>query len=252
VTDLPLSRALAPDLVWRAASASTNSDMVSRAAELADGAVLATDTQTQGRGRLDRSWSTAPGAALAVSVFVANPIAHPGWLPLMAGLAMTRAIRSLGVTAAGVKWPNDVLVGEKKLCGILAELTPHGAVIGCGVNLTQSADDLPVPTATSLLLEGVPDARGDSLTDRTLAAFLTQWQPLVARWRQMPDPTALKPEVEEVLHTRGRAVRVDRPGSPALLGTAEGLDADGLLLVRDRDGSLTAVAAGDVTHLRYE
>ena len=108
-----------------------------------------------------------------MSVFVATGDAHPlpsethlGWLPLVAGLAMTRAARALGVAGAGLKWPNDVLVGERKVSGILAELTPHGVVVGSGLNLTQSADELPVATATSLALEGAADARRADIVDR--------------------------------------------------------------------------------------
>lgn len=256
---LTRSRALAPHLEWVDEIPSTNSALVARAAELHDGHLLATDTQTVGRGRLGRSWSTRPGQALAVSVFVGAGPGHPvpsethlGWLPLVAGLAMTRAARALGVPGAGLKWPNDVLVGGRKLSGILAELTPHGVVVGSGLNLTQQADELPVVTATSLALENAPDARSADIADRALAAWLAEWLPLVARWREARDPSVLKPDVEDVLHTRGRAVRVDRPGLAPLLGTAEGLDDAGLLLVRDRDSVLTAIAAGDVTHLRYE
>ncbi|MGY6497167.1 MAG: biotin--[acetyl-CoA-carboxylase] ligase [Microcella sp.] len=256
---LPRSRALAPHLEWADEIASTNSALVARAALLPDGSLLVTDTQTVGRGRLGRSWSAQPGQTLAVSVFVRIGPEHPelsethlGWLPLVAGLAMTRAARALGVAGAGLKWPNDVLVGGRKLSGILAELTPYGVVVGSGLNLTQSADELPVATATSLALEGAPDARSADIVDRALAAWLAEWLPLVARWRQAREPAELKLDVEDALETRGRAVKVDRPGLPPLLGTAEGLDDAGLLLVRDRDSVLTAIAAGDVTHLRYE
>ncbi len=267
---LPLSRALAPTLEWRASCPSTNSEIVARAAELPDLAVLATDTQTAGRGRLDRVWSTPPGSALAVSVLVrhdggfgtassraANPDPRRlGWLPLLAGLAMTRAVRALGVTAAGLKWPNDVLVesgsAPGKLSGILTELTPHGVVIGAGLNLTAQVDELPVPTATSLVLQGLTSQQSD--VDRALAAYLSALFPLVAQWRAEPELAALRALVEPELGTLGRAVRVDRPGQPVLVGSASGLDDHGRLLVRPADTSeaTVAVAAGDVTHLRYE
>lgn len=260
---LPLSRALVPALEWRAACASTNSELVARAADLPDLAVLATDTQTAGRGRLDRVWSTPPGSALAVSVFVRHDalpgIPDPrrlGWLPLLAGLAMTRAVRALGVTEAGLKWPNDVLVelgpAPGKLSGILTELTPHGVVIGAGLNLTAQADELPVPTATSLVLQGLTAEQAN--TDRALAAYLGALLPLIERWRAEPAPARLRALVEPELSTLGRAVRVDRPGQPVLIGSASGLDDDGRLLVRPADTRLAvlAVAAGDVTHLRYE
>jgi BirA family biotin operon repressor/biotin-[acetyl-CoA-carboxylase] ligase len=322
--DLPLSTAacvsVGAPLLWRAASGSTNSDLVSRAARaaanpadtpLADLTVIATDTQTAGRGRLDRAWSTPPGVALAVSVFVAHepaavdvplvaqdrdgasgeraphpapfppvdparsaatraairPSAHPpavprrlGWLPLLAGVAMAGAVRGLGVPSAGVKWPNDVLVDGRKISGILTELTPSGVVIGAGLNLSTTADQLPVSTATSLTLEGVPNS--PSLLDRALAAYLGELFDLVARWRASERPGELGAIVVERLQTLGRAVRVDLPGHSTLRGMATGLDDDGRLLVRPMSAGaaisagakpgLIAVAAGDVTHLRYE
>ena len=265
---LPLARAVAPRLEWRDTCPSTNTEFVRRAAELDDFAVLATADQTAGRGRLDRVWSAPAGASLAVSIFVRlDPGAldpqRLGWLPLLAGVAMTRAVRELGVSGAGLKWPNDVLVGARKLSGVLTELTPHGVVIGAGLNLTLREEQLPVPTATSLALEGVPTTSrpdGDvgaadaALTDRALAAFLRETFDLVAQWRAAPSAAALRPLVEPVLATLGRAVRVDQPGLPPLRGTAEALDDDGRLLVRPAEPSsrLVAVSAGDVTHLRYE
>lgn len=258
---LPLSRAISPDLEWLDHCPSTNSELVVRAAELPDLAVLATTDQTAGRGRLGRVWSAAPGSALAVSVFVRyetdlNP-PRLGWLPLLAGVAMVRAVRALGVDGVGLKWPNDVLVDlpgneSRKLSGILTELTANGVVIGAGLNLSMTHDDLPVPTAASLALLGVPtDAE---LADRALAAYLRELLALVAAWRGMDDLAALRALVEPELQTLGRAVRVDRPGLPVLLGTAESLDGDGRLHVRSADpvDGVVAVAAGDVTHLRYE
>lgn len=260
---LPQSRALAPALEWRAACGSTNAELVARSADAPDRAVFATDTQTEGRGRLGRTWSARPGSALAVSVLLrhdARPTAPDprrlGWLPLLAGVAMVRAVRALGVPEARLKWPNDVLVesgpAPGKLSGILAELTPHGVVLGAGLNLTTTVGDLPVPTATSLALQGL-DAEQTAI-DRALAAYLSQLWPLVDRWRAESQPGDLRAAVEPELGTLGRAVRVDRPGAPVLIGSASGIDDDGRLLVRPADASLetVAVAAGDVTHLRYE
>lgn len=271
--DLALSRSVAPGLEWRASCPSTNSDLVARAASLPDLAVLVTDDQTAGRGRLDRVWSAPAGASLAVSVFVrvepgtADP-QRLGWLPLVAGVAMTRAVRGLGVATAAVKWPNDVLVGDRKLCGVLTELTAHGVVVGAGLNLSMTVEQLPVPTATSLVLEGVgpgsgagPDtagggaAGGDApLADRALAAYLRELFDLVAEWRAVSSASALRPIVEPVVRTLGSAVRVDQPGLPLLRGVAEALDDDGRLLVRPSGAGseVVAVSAGDITHLRYE
>lgn len=261
---LPLSRAIAPDLDWRESCASTNTELVARASSSRDLAVIATDTQTAGRGRLDRVWSAPSGTALAVSVLVRHDGGHPapspapapdprrlGWLPLIAGVAMTRAVRSLGVVRAGLKWPNDVLVDGRKLSGILTELTPVGVVIGAGLNLSMAQADLPVPTATSLVIEGVPS--DDGLTDRALAAYLRELLPLVEQWRAAELET-LPSLVVPHLQTLGQAVRVERPGLPVTLGTAVRLDDDGRLVVQPltQGSALIAVAAGDVTHLRYE
>lgn len=259
-SELLLSRHVAPDLEWRASCPSTNSEFVRRAADLPDLAVLATDDQSAGRGRLDRVWSAPSGASLAISVFVrldpagADP-QRLGWLPLLAGVAMTRAVRGLGVSGAGLKWPNDVLVGGRKISGVLTELTAHGVVIGTGLNTRMTEEQLPVPAATSLVIEGVADGEADApLADRALAAYLRALVELVAQWREAPTPRALRPIVEPVLDTLGSAVRVDQPGLAPLRGVAEGLDDDGRLLVRPGDGSsaVVAVSAGDVTHLRYE
>ncbi len=267
---LPLSRAIVPDLDWRKSCASTNTELVSRASALHDLAVIATDTQTAGRGRLDRVWSAPSGSAVAVSVLVrhdgqpgaaqsgfSQPGAAPdprllGWLPLIAGVAMSRAAQSLGVTRAGLKWPNDVLVDGRKLSGILTELTTVGVVVGAGLNLSMTEGELPVPSATSLVIDGVPN--DDGLTDRALAAYLDELLPLVALWRLTTETETLRELVLPHLQTIGRAVRVERPGLPVLLGTAVQLDDDGRLLVRSsaHGSELVAVAAGDVTHLRYE
>lgn len=260
IPSLPTSRLVARTLEWRASCPSTNSELVRRAAELPDLAVLATDDQTAGRGRLDRVWSAPPGASLAISVFVRlDPTAADpqrlGWLPLLAGIAMTRAVRELGVAGAGLKWPNDVLVDGRKISGVLTELTPHGIVVGAGLNTLMTEQQLPVPTATSLAIEGVADGGADApLADRALAAYLRALRDLVAQWREAPNAGALRPLVEPVLETLGSAVRVDQPGLASLRGVAESLDDDGRLLVRPGDGSsaLVAVSAGDVTHLRYE
>jgi len=285
---LSISRELCPDLQWRDSCPSTNTDLVARAAQLPDLAVLATADQTAGRGRLGRLWLAPAGGALAVSVFVRHrgiPIpSRLGWLPLIAGVAMVKTVRGLGVAGAGLKWPNDVLVDGLKLSGILTELTPHGVVIGAGLNLTFTHDDLPVSTATSLALQGVSTAgslaaqdlpifeaiRPDvAFIDRVLASYLRELFALVQQWRAPATPADLRPLVEAEMQTLGRAVRVDILGMPPLLGTAVGLDDDGRLCVRVADNAtplnlsnpsnpatpnvgVIAVAAGDVTHLRYE
>jgi BirA family biotin operon repressor/biotin-[acetyl-CoA-carboxylase] ligase len=258
---LPLSRAVAPHLDLVPRIGSTNVELVARAsaAGLPDFSVLATTDQTAGKGRLGRVWVAPPGRTIAVSVLL-KPGPAPqdalGWLPLMAGLAMTRAVDALvDGRSVSLKWPNDVQIDGHKVAGLLAELVPaQGAVvIGAGLNLTMTRDELPTPVSTSLTLNGVPE---QDIVDAALSTFLTHLKSLYASFTAAGfDATAsgLASAVTRACGTIGRSVRVELPGGTDLYGAAEGIDAQGRLLVRAlADGRLQPVAAGDVTHLRYE
>ncbi len=256
--DLPRTAALVPRLDWRDAAASTNSELVALATADPGGwpawSVLVTDTQTAGRGRLGRAWTAPPGSSLAVSVLLRPriPAARYGWLSLTAGTAMARSLQALGV-AATVKWPNDVLIGGRKVCGLLAEALPGGAgaVLGAGLNHRLAADELPVPTATSLAIEG-----GPTDPDVLLAGWLEQLRRLVTAFEEAggdPDASGLRDAVVGACETVGRRVRVSLPDGSAVVGTATGIDEDGRIEVAtDRIGGATAIATGDVEHLRYE
>jgi BirA family biotin operon repressor/biotin-[acetyl-CoA-carboxylase] ligase len=233
------------------------------AAEPALSTVITLD-QTGGRGRLGRVWTAPKDKALAASVLVrpssavgAGPFPF-GWIPLLAGAAMCSAIDALvGGGRTGLKWPNDVQVDGLKVCGVLAELRPGGdaVIVGTGVNLTLTEDELPVATATSLALAGVAPS-GDELVDLVLSRYLARLDELVARLAASGgDETAsgVHRVVSEWCRTLGRDVRVVLPGGDDLFGVATGIDSTGRLLVRTaRDRETVAVAAGDVTHLRYE
>src|SRR3954447_1942237 len=166
----PLARVLSPD-GWRVevldTTPSTNQVVAdrARAGEPAGLGVVA-EQQTAGRGRLDRVWLSPARAGLTFSVLLrpALPATDWGWVPLLAGLAVARALRARAELDATVKWPNDVLVGERKVCGILAEVPAPGAVVvGIGLNVTTRRDELPVETATSLQLEGAATTDRDTL-----------------------------------------------------------------------------------------
>jgi BirA family biotin operon repressor/biotin-[acetyl-CoA-carboxylase] ligase len=244
--DLPRSSAVAAHLDVLDQSPSTNTELVARAraGSLPEFSVLVTTHQTAGKGRLGRTWTAPPGKTIAVSVLLAVALDdRVGWLPLVAGLAMTRAVRYL-VTDHRVtlKWPNDVQVDGLKISGLLGELVPGvGVVMGAGLNLTMDESELPTPVSTSLTLVG---ADPDDLVDRALAAYLGELRPLYDTLRSGADVRA---QVEAQCSTIGRSVRVELPDGDDLYGTATGLDAGGRLIVDGR-----AVAAGDVTHLRYE
>ena len=245
--DLPLARAVAPQLEFVTSTGSTNADLASRGTE--HFAVLATSHQTSGRGRLGRSWVSPPRAALAVSVLLkpdSLPPPSAGWLPLLAGVAMARAVAPLVPgREVGVKWPNDVLVQGRKVSGILSELVPGGAVVvGAGLNVALTKEQLPTGTSTSLVLEG---ASPDGLLDRALAGYLQELRELYDAFAETWDARELREAVREMCSTLGRPVVVQLPGGDELRGVAEDIDGEGRLMVRAPSGS-TAVAAGDVVH----
>jgi len=254
------SRVPAP---WRLSlvteTVSTNADLLARAAAgEAEGAVLVTEFQSGGRGRLDRSWSSPPGAGLTFSILVrpTAPKTAWGWLPLLAGLALRDAIGE-GV----LKWPNDLLVGadEGKAAGILAEVAAGAAVIGVGLNVTTTRDELPVPTATSLLLDGIENGieNGIERLDRgsVLVEFLDRFGGYYRGWQDAGGDavaSGLLERYRSACATLGRSVSVELVAG-RLRGEAAGIDPEGRLLIRCADRvELSAVAAGDVSHLRSD
>jgi BirA family biotin operon repressor/biotin-[acetyl-CoA-carboxylase] ligase len=219
------------------------------AARPAERRVVVVDHQTAGRGRLDRSWVTPSGTALTFSAVVDPELPGDRWplLPLAAGVAVAAGVRRAGVEAV-LKWPNDVLVGERKLCGILVERVERPdrgplAVIGIGINTDLRESELPVPTATSLALLGAP-------TDRTvlLGWVLAELDDVL---KSLPgDPDAFLAGYRAQCGTLGRQVDVQLPDGTRLLGTASAVDEVGRLVVQPATGPPVPVGAGDVVHVR--
>lgn len=257
---LPLSRAVAPHLELLPEVGSTNAQLAARASAGHEPhfCVLATTSQTAGRGRLGRTWVAPAGTTIAVSVLLRPERFETlgdrlGWLPLLAGLAMTRAVASL-VTGHTVllKWPNDVQVDGLKVSGLLAELVGGAIVMGAGLNLTMTADELPTPTSTSLTLMGVPE---DGIVDAALSAYLFELKQLYTDYAASgfdAEGSGLRAAVAAACSTIGRSVRVELPGRADLYGTADSIDGLGRLVVHENDGCVHSVAAGDVTHLRHD
>jgi BirA family transcriptional regulator, biotin operon repressor / biotin---[acetyl-CoA-carboxylase] ligase len=231
---------------------STNAELVAWAIRSgARAGVLATRYQSAGRGRLGRTWVSPPGGGIACSVLVSGITPSTvSWLPALAGLAVRDLVTAAGVAAGRIalKWPNDVLVDGRKVAGVLAERLDDGrVVIGFGVNVTLTQEQLPTPEATSLVLCGA------STLDQTplLAAGLQGFADRVTRVASSRGIAMLAREYGSACATLGQRVRVERTGAPAIVGTALGVAADAALVVRPDDGAPeVSVAAGDVVHLR--
>jgi len=245
------------DGLWRtaevvASTGSTNADLAARARQGAPaGLVLATDHQLAGRGRLGRTWTAPAGSSIAMSVLL-RPERDPAtwtWLPLLAGLAVADSLRAVAGVPALLKWPNDVLVDDAKVCGILAERVdgPQGpaCVLGLGINVHLAADELPVPTATSL---AVLRPGGRFVRAEIMATVLATLALLYHRWEDGLD-AELAADYLARSGTIGRSVRVLTGDGSSVTGEAVGVDAEGRLRVRTPAGVHT-FAAGDVTHLR--
>jgi BirA family biotin operon repressor/biotin-[acetyl-CoA-carboxylase] ligase len=253
---------LVPDGLWTdvrvvAETGSTNSDVAALARSGADeGLVLVAERQTSGRGRLERVWTSPSRAGITLSVLLRPTgvdITRFGWLPLLAGVAVTEAVRRIAEVDAVLKWPNDLLVDERKLAGILAEVIPpapgsapagSAVVLGIGLNTTLREHELPRPDATSLALAGAACTDRDPLL-RALLRSLATWY---GRWREAggdAGASGLRKAYEFHCATLGRDVLVHLPDGSQFGGRADGVDIDGRILVGGQP-----FAAGDVAHLR--
>jgi BirA family transcriptional regulator, biotin operon repressor / biotin---[acetyl-CoA-carboxylase] ligase len=234
---------------------STNTQAAVLAAKGAEeGTLLIAETQTGGKGRLGRKWFSPPGVNLYLSVIL-RPQINPGqatMLTLLAGIAVAHAIRERTRLTAHLKWPNDVLIGEKKVSGILAELTTDGQaikylILGIGLNVNLEASMFPPEvseTATSLKIEsGQTVSRLEML--QTLVNQLERWYTLFLD----QGPTPILKEYSRLSRTVGRQVRVACPDK-VVEGEAIGLAPDGGLVLRKQDGTSITILTGDVIHLR--
>jgi BirA family biotin operon repressor/biotin-[acetyl-CoA-carboxylase] ligase len=257
---------LVPGGLWTglrvlAETGSTNTDLVQEAfAGAPEGRVLVAELQSGGRGRLDRRWTAPARSGIFCSVLLRpaqgdQPVAQErwSWLPLLAGVAAASALRLQSGTDVRLKWPNDLLAevggAERKIGGILAEALEGGVVVGLGINVSLRAEELPVPTAGSLALAGAETTDRETL----LRALLRTFAELYGEWRAAggdPEASGLRPAYAASCATLGRTVRAELPGDRVLEGEAEAVDGEGRLVVRGADGTRTAVAAGDVVHVR--
>lgn len=204
--------------------------------------VIVSEYQSAGRGRLDRNFEAAPMSALTFSMYIEPKVDKAEWsfLTLLSALSVREAITSLdGAISLEVKWPNDLLIGEKKCAGIIAQATEKGVVIGIGINVGMKEAELPVPTATSLAIEGSLELD----RNRILAAILNHFEVNLQIWEL---GKSFITEYKEASATIGAMVEVTLPGGDVLKSKAIGITDAGELLLESGE----AVTVGDVVHLR--
>ncbi len=235
---------------------STNTEAKRLAREGApEGTLIVADAQTKGRGRLGRSWVSPPGTGLYLSIIL-RPDCPADWLPkltLTTGIAVASAIRQTGLMPQ-LKWPNDILIADRKVGGILTEAVfdrkrINFAVLGIGVNVNMERNELPISIrnlAISLRL-----GLGEPLSRIHLIQSLLQQ---MEQWYESCQ-TGLFTTILETWckfdATLGREVEVFLP-EKRLMGVAEALGPDGTLLIRDKTDSLHSIVAGDVVYCRVK
>ena len=205
------------------------------------GDVLAAEFQTAGRGRLDRTFEAAPGSALLFSFFIKPNRARSDWgfISHLAAISMQEVISQDHPSQVRLKWPNDILIGEKKVAGLLAQATDDGVIIGIGVNVAMTSDELPVDTATSLAITG------SKKLDRNLilGEFLNRFKVNFDKWDSGAD---FIDSYSAICATLGRQVQVEVSGRANRTGQALTINKIGALMLDDG----FEVNVGDVVHLR--
>ena len=214
------------------------------------GAVVIAETQVKGRGRLGRSWESPDGGIWFSAVFYPKKVT-PEYIPVItlgAGIAVCRVIRKACRVSATLKWPNDILIRNKKVCGILTEMISTGdrniCIIGVGLNanvdMSQLSEELQEST-TSLLNEMHKRVNREKLISRILCKLNKycrminhrRWGRIIKEWKQYSS-------------TIGQPVEAHLEGS-TITGLAEGISEKGSLMIRLGDGSLKEVASGEVS-----
>jgi BirA family transcriptional regulator, biotin operon repressor / biotin---[acetyl-CoA-carboxylase] ligase len=237
------------DVHWFESIASTNSYLLTQAAEGApEGMVAVADHQSAGRGRLDRRWEAPPGASLLASVLF-RPTFDPADLHLCTAavaLAAAEACRQVAGVGPVIKWPNDLLVGEAKLAGVLSEadFSHHACavVVGIGINVAWPGP----PTVLGTCLE---DQAGETVDRKALlGAMLAALGPRRMLLESPDGRREVAAELRRRCVTLGRPIRVEL-AAEAISGVASEIDDAGQLIVQTAQGPRT-VSAGDVVHLR--
>ena len=230
---------------WRVSvvelTASTQSDLVAcvRAGDARAGDVIAAEYQSGGRGRLARTFDAPKSSALLFSIYIEPQRNRDdwGWIPLIAGVSVAQKLSQYN---AQVKWPNDILIKDKKVSGLIAEVVSNGVVIGIGINAAMEPSELPVPTATSLYIEGAQSLTRNQLLPDLLKIFETNFM----NWDCGSDE--IRATYSQMSATIGRKVRVEYPDGQIESAIAESISGRGELVL----DTGAHVQAADIVHLR--
>ena len=230
---------------------STNTELARLASEGApEGLAIMADEQTSGRGRLQRAWSSPKGAGLYLSILLRPTIPPNRWplITLMAALAVGDALREACGLTTDIKWPNDLLAGERKICGILAEAieTPAGraVIVGIGINLTQNAFPAELADRATSVSEATGKTPEREAILNALLQSLSRWYPLLGQPGEVVAAWSGRSS-----YATGKLVQVNN-GSEVMQGATCGVEPDGALRLRIASGEIKLVRAGDVYSVR--
>ena len=230
---------------WRVSvvdvTTSTQTALATRAiaGKVKPGDVITANFQRAGRGRMSRTFEAPKNSALLFSFYLKPQRKKEdwGWISLIAGASVAQVLKKYNAT---VKWPNDILIKEKKVSGLISEIHGEGVVVGIGINVGMTIGELPVPTATSLAIEGATNIDRNHL----LANVLNEFESIFTSW-DLGDES-ITGLYASLCSTLGTKVQIHYPNDLIEKGIAMGISARGELIL----DSGTHVQAGDVVHLR--
>ncbi len=239
--------------LYREVVDSTNDEVRKLAVENeGEGSLVVAEVQEKGRGRRGRSWLGRAGDSLQFSVLLRPPLRPQDatLIPLLAATSVYRALKKCGIEGAGIKWPNDVLMGGRKLCGVLCEMSVdmegiQYAMLGIGLNVNTASDQFPEEIreiASSLASETGRSWRRSDLLVAILKELEAQ---LTLAWAG--DAEAILEGWREGALTPGKRVRVQMPNATVLTGVAVDVNAQGALLLKDDEGTLHTLHSGEVS-----
>ena len=224
-------------------TASTQSDLteLASAGRVKNGDVIAAEYQSSGRGRLDRSFNAPTGTALLFSFYLAPQRNRSDWgfIAHLAALSLNEVISEHLSSEIKLKWPNDILISDKKVAGLIAQTAGEGIIVGIGLNVEMSSEELPVSTATSLAIMGSNQLDRNHILVQFLKLFASKFQ----EWDIGRDFTS---EYSKVSATLGKQVQIEVSGRDNRTGLAQSITSSGALMLADG----FEVNVGDVVHLR--